>query len=150
MTSAFSIAAADGHVTAFGMVIDADTKAEDLPALFSKKSQAVNIEGKSVDCVFANAAGTVDDMTAELTLRFEAELLVSAFISLTPPRYRNLGEDDFYSSADDRQRVHKRWLRSIGISATPAAFPWGTVGVARDRSENVHIYLHTRHNTWAR
>ncbi|MFH0131379.1 hypothetical protein ACGLHS_14320 [Variovorax sp. VaC1] len=151
MTSAvFSIAPADGRITAFGIAIDADIKAEDLPALFSKTCQAANIEGRPVSCVFASATGTVDNMTAELTLRFENELLVSAFITLTPPRFRNLSGDDFYNSADDRQRVHARWLRSIGIAATPASFPWGEVGIARDRSENVHIYVHTRNNTWAR
>lgn len=150
MTSAFSIAPADGRITAFGIVVDAGTKAQDLPALFSKTCQAASVEGRSVSCVFANATGTVDNMAAELTLRFENERLVSAFITLTPHRFRNLSDDDFYNSAGDRQRVHERWLRSIGIAATPASFAWGEVGVARGRSENVHIYVHTRNNTWAR
>ncbi len=29
-------------------------------------------------------------------------------------------------------------------------YPWGSAGVAQDRSGGVHVFLHNRNNTWAR
>jgi hypothetical protein len=143
MTLPLALDAANGRIEAFGAVIDADSRADDVPPLFLKTWQMVNVEGRQVECVFATAGGTATDRSAvELTLRFEHEQLASAFITLTPHRHRNLDSEAFYASADERYRFHERWLASAGVPRQPATFSWGETGVARDRSENVHIYLH--------
>ncbi|TXH98926.1 MAG: hypothetical protein E6Q72_00715 [Pseudomonas sp.] len=58
--------------------------------------------------------------------------------------------DDFYASIPLREKLNQRWLsQQLGIlDGTLAHFPWGTTGVARDKSENAFIYLHNRHNSW--
>lgn len=142
MTSAPVLDTSNGRITAFGTVIDAGSRADGLPSLFSTNPQTVNVEGRQVECVFATAHGTADRTDVDLTLRFEQDRLASAAIALTPPRYRNLDSDAFYASVDERYRFHERWLRAAGVPGLPATFPWGTAGVARDRSENVYIYLH--------
>ncbi len=135
--------AANGRLEAFGVVIDAGCKADDLPPVFSKNGQSVSVEGRQVECLFATASGTAADRNAvELTLRFEHERLTGIFLTLTPHRHRNLDSEAFYASADERYRFHERWLASAGVPRQPVAFPWGDIGVARDRGENVHIYLH--------
>lgn len=142
MTPPLALDAANGRIEAFGAVIDADSRADDLPPLFLKTWHMVNLEGRQAECVFATASGTATDRNAvELTLRFEHERLASAFITLTPHRHRNLETEAFHASADDRYRFHERWLASAGVPRQPATFAWGEIGVARDRSENVHIYL---------
>jgi len=143
MTPPLALDAATGRIEAFGAIIDADSRADDLPPLFLKTWQMVTVEGRQVECVFATAGGTTTDGSAvELTLRFEQEQLASAFITLTPHRHRSLDSEDFHASADERYRFHAHWLASAGVPRQPARFCWGETGVARDRSENVHIYLH--------
>lgn len=143
MTPPLALDAATGRIEAFGAVIDADSRAGDLPPLFLKTWQMVTVEGRQVECVFATASGMATDRNpVELTLRFEQEQLASAFITLTPHRHRSLDSEAFHASADERYRFHERWLASAGVPRQPARFYWGETGVARDRGENVHIYLH--------
>lgn len=139
----------NGHLSAFGIAIGPDTRANDLPASFAQTSQAVHVEDRLVNCVFARASDTAEEMTVELELRFEESELVSCFITLTTPQLRKLSDSDFYGSAEQRLRLHRGWLASMSIPGSSAVFPWGSVGVARDRSENVYIYVHNRNNRWA-
>lgn len=139
----------NGRLSAAGIVADAGTRADALPPSFAMTAQAVQVEGRRVDCVFACATTTSGDMTAQLELRFEEGLLVSSFLALWTPALRKLADDDFYGSTGQRERIHRRWLASMGIAGATAAFPWGSAGVMRDRSENVCIYVHNIHNRWA-
>ncbi|MDQ0082223.1 hypothetical protein J2W35_002574 [Variovorax boronicumulans] len=140
---------ASGRLSAAGIVVDIDTRAEDLPTHFAKKAETGHVEGQLVDCVFARAVATSGDMTVHLQLRFEKELLVSCFLALTTPALRKLEDADFHGSVDQRHRFHGRWLASMGIPRSPAEFGWGSTGVARDRSDNVYIYIHNLNNRWA-
>lgn len=71
-------------------------------------------------------------------------------VSPTAPSIPSDSDDDFYASIPLREKLNQRWLsEQLGIlDGTLAHFPWGTTGVARDKSENVFIYLHNRHNSW--
>lgn len=146
MGSTLHLDIATGRLTAAGIVADAGTRAERLPPSFAQTAQAVQVEGRLVDCVFARATATSDGMAVQLELRFEADLLVSCFLSLSTPALRKLAHDDFYGSVDQRHRLHQRWLASMGVSGGMASFPWGRAGVARDRDDNVHIYVHNLNN----
>ncbi|WP_432725491.1 hypothetical protein [Variovorax sp. W6] len=139
----------NGRLSAAGIVAGIDTRADSLPPSFAQTAQTVQVEGRFVDCVFARATTTTGDMTVQLELRFEELLLVSCFLSLTTLELRKLEDADFYGSVDQRCRFHERWLASMGVSGTSATFPWGSTGVARDRSDNVYIYIHNRNNRWA-
>lgn len=138
-----------GRLSAAGIIVDIDTLADDLPAHFTKRAETAHVEGQLVDCVFARAAATSGDMTVQLQLRFEKELLVSCFLTLTTPALRKLEDADFYGSVDQRHRFHERWLATMGVARSPAGFRWGSIGVARDRSDYVYIYLHNLNNRWA-
>lgn len=139
----------NGRLSAAGIVAGIDTRADSLPDSFTRTAQAVHVEDRLVDCVFARTTTTTGDMTVQLELRFEELLLVSCFLTLTPPALRTLEDADFHGSVDQRSRFHERWLASMGVSGTSAAFPWGSTGVARDRGDNVYIYIHNRNNRWA-
>ena len=71
-------------------------------------------------------------------------------VSPTDPSIPSDSDNDFYASIPLREKLNQRWLsEQLGIlDGTLAHFPWGTTGVARDKSENVFIYLHNRHNSW--
>ncbi|SEK34438.1 hypothetical protein SAMN05518845_10116 [Variovorax sp. YR750] len=149
MNTALHLDITNGRLSAAGIVAGIDTRAASLPDSFVQTTQAVNVEGRLVDCVFARTTTTSGDMTAQLELRFEEFLLVSCFLTLTTPALCKLEDADFYGSVDQRYRFHERWLASMGVSGTSTAFPWGSAGVARDRSDNVYIYIHNRNNRWA-
>jgi len=149
VNTALHLDTTNGCLSAAGVVACTDTRADSLPDSFARTAQAVLVEGRLVDCVFASATTTSGDMAVQLMLRFEELLLVSCSLTLTTPALRKLEDADFYGSIDQRYRFHERWLASMGVSRNPAAFPWGRAGVARDRSDNVYIYIHNRNNRWA-
>lgn len=141
MDTTLSLDATNGCIAAFGIAISAGLAASALPTVFTQARAAMPIDGNLIDCTLAHATGFVGNVELELNLRFEEEALVSASLTLTPHRFRQLDDEAFYNSVDDRYRYHQRWLRSQGIPDISQVFPWGIAGVARDKSENVHLYV---------
>lgn len=104
----------------------------------------VQVLERQLSCRFAHLQLQDGHLNIELSLRFEEERLVSLFITLSDPAIPADTDDDFYASIPRRERLHRRWLTArLGEQHD---FPWGTAGVARDKSENVFIYLHNRNN----
>ena len=95
--------------------------------------------GKPVPCQFAAAQITDNGQPVRMALRFENGVLVSCFLT-------------FPSAAlDDEFRICSRWLADkLGFASSLARFPWGSAGVATDRSGNSHVFLHNKNNSWAR
>jgi len=141
MDTTLSLDATNGCIAAFGIAINAGLAAGALPTVFTQTRAAMPIDGNLIDCTLAHATGFVGNVELELNLRFEEEALVSAGMTLTPPRFRKLFGDEFYNSVDDRYRYHQRWLKSQGIPDSSVPFPWGDAGVAKDKSENVYLYV---------
>jgi len=149
MNDSLHLDTTNGRLSAAGIAADAGTRADALPPAFTTTAQAVQVEGRRVDCVFARTTAISGDMSVQLELRFEEGLLVSSFLTLWTPALRKLADHDFHGSTGQRERLHLRWLSSMGIDNAPAAFSWGSAGVMRDRSDNVCIYMHNRNNRWA-
>lgn len=151
MTTPLQIDRNTGHVHITGSLITPATTPEQLGAGFQiGDSRPVLIGNREVPCRFARISLQEGRLGIDLSLRFEAEQLVSLFIELTDPSIPSDSDDDFYASIPLREKLHQRWLsEQLGeLDGTLAHFPWGTAGVARDKSENVFIYLHNRNNSW--
>jgi hypothetical protein len=95
--------------------------------------------GKPVPCQFAAAQITDNGQPVRMALRFENGVLVSCFLTFPA------------AALDDELRICSRWLADkLGYSGSYARFPWGSAGVATDRSGNSHVFLHNKNNSWAR
>ena len=151
MTKPLQIDRNTGHAHVAGGLITPTTTPEQLGAGFQiGDSRLVLIGDREVPCRFARIGLQEGRLSIDLSLRFESEQLVSLFIALTDPSIPTDSDDDFYASIPLREKLHQRWLsEQLGkLDGTLANFPWGTTGVARDKSENVFIYLHNRNNSW--
>ena len=151
MTKALQIDRNTGHVHIAGSLITPATTPEQLGAIFQVgESRPVLIGDREVSCRFARISLQEGRLGIDLSLRFESEHLVSLFIELTDPSIPTDSDEDFYASIPLREKLHQRWLSEQldELDGTLAHFPWGTAGVARDKSENVFIYLHNRNNSW--
>ena len=151
MTTPLQIDRNTGHVHVAGSLITPATTPEQLgPSFQIGDSCPVLIGDHEVPCRFARISLQEGRLGIDLSLRFEAEQLVSLFIELTDPSIPSDSDDDFYASIPLREKLHQRWLSEQlrELDGTLAHFPWGTTGVARDKSENVFIYLHNRNNSW--
>lgn len=145
MHDAVHIDPATGEIRLADIRITPQTKADDLPARFTVGPvRSVSVEGKDVPCQFATVAALDDTTPVTVSLRFEANALVSVFVELAQPvSYDNIGVVE--------QR-HRRWIAGK-LGKDPGGltdYPWGSAGVAQDKSGGVHIFLHNRNNTWAR
>jgi hypothetical protein len=151
MTRALQIDRNTGHVHVAGSLITPATTPEQLDASVQiGDSRPVLVGDREVLCRFAHISLQEGRLGIDLNLRFEAEQLVSLFIALADPSIPTDSDDDFYASIPLREKLHQRWLsEQLGkLDGTLAHLPWGTAGVARDKSENVFIYLHNRNNSW--
>ncbi|MDG9925318.1 MULTISPECIES: hypothetical protein [unclassified Pseudomonas] len=151
MTRALQIDRNTGHVHVAGSLITPAITPEQLGAGFQiGDSRPVLVGDREVPCRFARTSLQEGHLGIDLSLRFESEQLVSLFIALTDPSIPSNSDDDFYASIPLREKLHQRWLsEQLGeLNGTLAHFPWGTAGIARDKSENVFIYLHNRNNSW--
>lgn len=151
MTTPLQIDRNTGHVQVAGSLITPATTPEQLGAGFQiGDSRPVLVGEREVPCRFARISLQEGRLGIDLSLRFESEQLVSLFIELADPSIPTDSDDDFYASIPLREKLHQRWLsEQLGeLDGTLAHFPWGTAGVARDKSENVFIYLHNRNNSW--
>jgi hypothetical protein len=139
-----------GVVRVHGIAIDRDAPASALDGHWARENcSPLMAANRRVDCLFASRRLDTDQTWIDISLRYENQKLVSIFIALEPPAYRALSDDAFYNSVDERVDLHARWLRKrLGHGFESAVFSlrldWGVVGVARDKSENVYIYLHYR------
>ena len=52
---------------------------------------------------------------------------------------------------EDKKGLHLDWLQSkLGKTQKAySVYKWGKVGVAQDRSNGVHIFIHNKNNSWA-
>ncbi len=135
----------NGEVELADFRITPETRAEALPSRFAVGPvRQVHLCGEEVPCQFATMA-VLDAATAvTVSLRFERGALVSVFFQLEQA-----------ASYDDIGRVeqqHRRWVtRKLGKDPGGATnYPWGSAGVAQDKSGGVHVFLHNRNNAWAR
>lgn len=145
MHDALHIDPATGDIRFADIRITPETRADDLPPRFAVGPvRPVSVEGKEVSCQFATVAALDDTTPVTVSLRFEADALVSVFVELAQPvSYDDIGVVE--------QR-HRRWIASK-LGKDPGGltdYPWGSAGVAQDKSGGVHIFLHNRNNTWAR
>src|SRR3546814_5163933 len=99
---------------------------------------SITVLGKSVPCQFATAQIVDRGQTIRIDVRFENKVLVSCFFTFPG------------TAPDDEHRVCSRWLTSqLGFGGSIARFPWGSAGVAIDRSGNSHAFVPNKNNSWA-
>jgi len=145
MSSPVMLHAHEGQLIFGGDTFSASTRAAHLPGRFDLRDMLCQVDGRPVPCRFARATQTVGGTRYALELRFERERLVGMHLSIEPKQHQDLDDATFYASVDERWRFHERWLANVaGVKAGAAEFDWGSLGVARDKSENVWIYLHMR------
>ncbi|MDD0842878.1 hypothetical protein [Pseudomonas sp. Gutcm_11s] len=147
MSQHLQIDRSNGHLRVGGTLITPATTPAELDATFRiGETSQVQVMDRQVPCRFAYLQLQDRHLGVALSLRFESEILVSLFIELSDPQIPTDFDDDFYSSIPKREQLHRQWLTAqLGEQND---FPWGTAGVARDKSENVFIYLHNRNNGW--
>ncbi|WP_043309237.1 hypothetical protein [Pseudomonas sp. ML96] len=147
MSQRLQIDHSSGHLRVGDILITPTTTPAELDATFRiGETSLVQVLNQQVPCRFAYLQLQDGHLGIELSLRFEAEILVSLFIELSDPQIPSESEDDFYASIPKREHLHRQWLTAqLGEQND---FAWGSAGVARDKSENVFIYLHNRNNGW--
>ncbi|MFQ6312871.1 hypothetical protein [Lysobacter capsici] len=139
----------DGDIRAAGFSIGGETRLAQLPDCFVIGEQTpCSILGESVPTQFAVARVESAEGTVNLQLRFEHGVLVSSFITVDDIDGRHETADEFYRSVGKREDRYRQWLKRH-IEFELDQFKGGRLGVARDKSENVFVYLHTRNNRWA-
>jgi hypothetical protein len=145
MHDALHIDPATGEIRLADIHITPQTQADALPARFAVGPvRSVSIDGKNVACQFATVAALDDTTPVTVSLRFEDGALVSVLVELTQPV--------LYDDIDVVEQRHRGWIaRKLGDDPGGLArYPWGSAGVAQDKSGGVHVFLHNRNNTWAR
>ncbi|GCB05423.1 hypothetical protein [Ralstonia sp. SET104] len=145
MHDALHIDPATGEIRLADIHITPQTQAHALPARFAVGPvRSVSIDGKNVACQFATVAALDDTTPVTVSLRFEDGALVSVLVELTQPV--------LYDDIDVVEQRHRGWIaRKLGDDPGDLArYPWGSAGVAQDKSGGVHVFLHNRNNTWAR
>ncbi len=152
MNSTLKIDRKTGHILFDRTEITPKTKLGDLSNDFvTGEEMLVSVMSKKVQCKFSKINIQHAGKSFELSLRFESENLVSAFISITDPEIPMKTQEEFYKSLKSIRELHEGWLKSqIGETPTALAkFKWGVVGVAQDKSDNIYVFLHNSNNTWA-
>lgn len=134
-----------------GFKIKPSTRVADLPESFSTGQERVmQVEREKVPCLFSSFVEVQGNIETKVSLRFEHTKLVSVFIVLTDLTKKYIEAADFYSSTSERKQMHLDWLQlKIGKGQDSyTAYNWGKVGVAQDKSDNVHIFIHNQNNSW--
>ncbi len=151
MASHVSLDSDSGCITFGEHLISLCSQLSDLSSRFDRTEQLAWVEGRNVICIFACASHQEGDIKFDLSLRYEQGRLVRAALFIEPKHFRDLKDDAFYGSVTARYSYHTQWLKNSGMpSSSYTEMPWGTVGVARDKSENVFIYLTCQQDTIAR
>ena len=116
------------------LVLSPGTTPRDLPGNFELTPEfPMKVRRDVVPCRFARARVPDHDEVVAVELRFEQAVLVSCFFNVEAA-----GETPF--------RAHAEWLHNkLGIlDGATTGFSWGSVGVATDKSGNVHTFVHNR------
>lgn len=139
MEASLAIDPKSGNLSVGGFVISARVKPSELPDAFSLgPERPVLVLRKEVLCQFAAAEVMAQEGVVRIELRFETGVLVSYFLSF--PR----------EAPEEEHRLCSQWLgRQLGFGGALARYPWGSAGVATDRSGNSHIFVHNANNRWA-
>lgn len=141
MDNTFKINPENGHVNFLNLEISPQFKKADLPDTFTKTP----FEANGIRGFFAETKVTVKNILYEVSLRFNADKLVSVSLTLTPPQHMNLSSDEFYTT--DRYGYQAKWLRKQlaphkdALWGNGYEFAWGIAGAGEDKSANVFIYL---------
>lgn len=134
--------AATGRLACGGWSVSLHSPLDDLPRVFERRDGVVYRDGVQWPCVFATAVHWEQETQFDVGLLYEKAKLVRVSLGIEPPQFRDLPGDAFYESADARYDFHKAWLQGMGLPGSAyARVAWGVVGVGRDKSENVFIYL---------
>lgn len=145
MHDTIHIDATTGEVRLADIRITLQTRADALPARFAVGPvRPVSVLGKDVPCQFATVAALDDTTPVTINLRFETGALVSVFFELE--------QSASYDDIGVVEQRHRRWITGkLGRDPNGSAiYPWGSAGVAQDKSGGVHVFLHNANNTWAR
>ncbi len=143
MDTTITIDRRSGNVTVGTHSLSPETTSDSLPSYFQLGFEySANVPRGTVQCRFATAHISEHGAPIEIQLRFEDGVLVSCFFIIASA----LGE----GASEDLFNAHARWVvKKLGAAdGAHASYPWGSAGVARDRSGDVHIYLHNRNNSW--
>jgi hypothetical protein len=140
MEASITIDSKSGSVSVGDFLITSRSRTSDLSEAFSiGAEQPVLALGKPVACQFAFAEIVSNGQRVQVELRFENKALVSCFFSFPG------------TAPNDEHRICSRWLADqLGFGGALARFPWGSAGVATDRSGNSHVFVHNKNNSWAR
>jgi hypothetical protein len=140
METSIAIDPKSGNISAGGIFITPHLRTSELSEAFSiEPERPVMVLGKPVPCQFAAAQITDNGQPVRMALRFESGVLVSCFLTFPA------------AALDDELRICSRWLADkLGFAGSLARFPWGSAGVATDRSGNSHVFLHNKNNSWVR
>lgn len=139
MEASITIDAKSGSISVGNFLITRHLKASELSEVFSvEPERPVLVQGKPVPCQFAVARITSSGRRMQVDLRFENAELVSSFFTFPG------------AEPDDEARICSRWLTDqLGFGGGLASFPWGSAGVATDRSGNSFVFMHHKNNDWA-
>jgi hypothetical protein len=139
MEASIAIDPKSGNISAGGIFITPYLRTSELSEAFSiEPERPIMVLGQPVPCQFAAAQIIDNGQPLRMALRFENGVLVSCFLTFPA------------AAPDDELRICSRWLADkIGFADSLARFPWGSVGVATDRSGRSHVFLHNKNNSWA-
>ena len=144
----------NGHVWCGAVEVTPATTRDQLNDDFRiSEEQLVAVNRRLVPCSFATTHGRKDALDFDVSLRFESGVLVSVFIAITDPNLRTETLDEFYASREPLMQLHRDWLRAqmtdveggLPNATGPARisdYPWGSVGVARDKSDGIYVFVH--------
>jgi hypothetical protein len=108
-------------------------------------------KGHQIDAAFAKASVPQADYEFQLGLRFDRDLLTKISLSVASPRFNAKDWDEYFEKDfPEIERLLAAWLRKqVGETEfSQAAFPWGSVALGSDKSENLFIVIN--YNTWDR
>lgn len=145
MHDALHIDPTNGEVGLADLRITPETRAEALPSRFAVGPvRLVSVCGKEVPCQFATMTALDAAAPVTVSLRFECGALVGVFFQLE--------QAASYDDIDVVEQRHRRWItRKLGQDPGGLTnYPWGSAGVAQDKSGGVHVFLYNRNNAWAR
>jgi hypothetical protein len=142
MRLSVAINAASGQLTFGEYSIALGSRLKDVPRVFAQRELVSLKDGQAITSVVATATHEERGTMFELALAYQHARLVRITLCIEPAHLRNLPGDAFYESVQARYDYHQKWLQKMGLSGSAyARVAWGIVGVARDKSENVFIYL---------
>ena len=139
MEASVTVDPKSGSISVGKFLITPRLKLSELSKTFSiEPERSVIVLGRPIPCQFAATQIIDNGQPMRLALRFENKVRVSCFFT-------------FPSAApDDEAHICSQWLTyQLGFGGGLARFPWGSAGVATDRSGNSYVFMHNKNNSWA-